>query len=160
MRPPIILHKVVLPLPLEPFSCRVSPFFREKDNDMERLYQDGHITREELEQMKAANERLRKSQVRDGFLEDMSADFDENYDETPLEDENYTEDEDIYTEGDESSSFVSNNDEIDKLYRDGKISAAEWRWVELFWFCRLFLFFYSSMYFPIKLVSHPSFNLI
>ena len=45
-----------------------------------------------------------------------------------MEDENYTEDEDVYTEGDESSSsFFSNNDEIDKLYRDGKISAAEWR---------------------------------
>ena len=101
-------------------------FFREKDNDMERLYQDGQITREELDEMKAANDRLRKSQVGDGLLEDISAD--EYYDEPPVEDENYTEDEDVYTEGDESSSsFFSNNDEIDKLYRDGKISAAEWR---------------------------------
>lgn len=102
-------------------------FFREKDDDMERLYQDGQITRAELEEMKAANERLRKSQVGDGFLEDMSADGDEYYDEAPVEDEPYTDDEGIYTEGDESSSFFSNNDEIDKLYRDGKISAAEWR---------------------------------
>lgn len=103
-------------------------FFREKNDDMERLYQDGAITREELDEMKAANERLRKGQAGDGFLEDFSADRDEYHDETPAEDEAYTvEDEDIYTEGDESSSFFSNNDEIDKLYRDGKISAAEWR---------------------------------
>ena len=96
-------------------------FFREKNKGMERLYEDGQITREELEQMKAANERLRKSQVlggekMSGLLDDMST----------VEDEYEQYGEDAGT-GDDESTFFSNNDEIDKLYRDGQISAAEWR---------------------------------
>ena len=96
-------------------------FFREKNKGMERLYEDGQITREELEQMKAANERLRKSQVLGG--EEMSGLLD---DTSTVEDEYEQYGEDTGT-GDDESTFFSNNDEIDKLYRDGQISAAEWR---------------------------------
>ena len=96
-------------------------FFREKNKGMERLYEDGQITREELEQMKAANERLRKSQVLGG--EEMSGPLD---DMSTGEDEYEQYGEDAGT-GDDESTFFSNNDEIDKLYRDGQISAAEWR---------------------------------
>ena len=99
-------------------------FFREKDEDMERLYQGGQISKDELEAMKAANERLRKSQEGDGFLDGMSTDGDEYDDRVQEEDQRFVEEEGVA--GDDES-FISNNDEIDKLYRDGKISAAEWR---------------------------------
>ena len=71
--------------------------------------------------MKAANERLRKSQVLGG------EEIDELLDDTSIGEDEYEQYGEDAVTGDDESTFFSNNDEIDKLYRDGQISAAEWR---------------------------------
>mmetsp|Transcript_15918 Transcript_15918/g.34495 ORF Transcript_15918/g.34495 Transcript_15918/m.34495 type:complete len:1626 (+) Transcript_15918:394-5271(+) len=101
--------------------------------EAELLYQEGAISKQEYDQIRDTHHRLKRSQKLGGddamhasLLDDMSGDEEDMYPNTLGNNDNANEPmHDEVPEDDET--LFSNNAEMDQLYREGKITAAEWR---------------------------------
>jgi len=101
--------------------------------EAELLYQEGAISKQEYDQIRDTHHRLKRSQKLGGddamhasLLDDMSGDEEDMYPNTLGNNDNANEAmHDEVPEDDET--LFSNNAEMDQLYREGKITAAEWR---------------------------------